>query len=297
MSVVVHAFSEGKAAARRLADALGVGLGVVRCHRFPDGEVLPTVPEPADTVLVYRSPSHPNSRIMELILATEAWRRLGAERLVLVAPYLPYMRQDAAFLPGQSISQKVFARLLASYFDRVVTVNPHLHRTPDMAALFGNTPAESLSAGPAIGDWLERAGIAERTLVIGPDEESAPLAKAVAGRLGLDWLVFTKVRHRDRLVELRLDAPGQISGRPVVIVDDICSTGSTLIAAIEQAQAAGAVDVKLAIVHALYDERTQVRLEATGVSRIVSTDSVNHPTNAIELAGLLAGALRSEVTT
>lgn len=296
MSIAVHGFSDGEASALALARTLDVPFGLVKTHEFPDGEVLPTVPEPASTVIVLRSLDRPNAKLVELVLAAEAWRRLGVRRLVLVAPYLAYMRQDATFHAGQAVSQRAVAALLGQHFDRIVTVNAHLHRTPDIAELFPDTPAQNLSAAGPIADWLAAAAwLGPEGLIIGPDEESLPLVQAVAGRLGLPFHVFAKLRTDDRTVELKLATPDGLHGRPAVILDDICSTGATLIAAIRRARSEGATDVRVAVVHALFDETTLARLRVAGASQIASTDSVRHPTNAIALNGLLAEALASEV--
>lgn len=296
MSVAVHAFEEGEASGRLLARELDAPFGLVASHEFPDGEILPTVPEPASTVIVYRSLDRPNAKLVELALAAEAWRRLGARRLVLAAPYLAYMRQDASFRPGQAVSQRAIARFLSERFDRLVTVNAHLHRTHALSEIYTSIPAQSLLAADPIRAWLTAAGwISPATAIVGPDEESMPLVQAVADALGRSWHVFVKLRRNDRVVELKLELPDGLRGRPVVILDDICSTGATLAAAIERARAEGATDVRVVVVHALFDELALAGLRRAGASMVVSTDSVAHPTNAIALAGSLAGALRSEL--
>jgi ribose-phosphate pyrophosphokinase len=296
LSVQVHAFAEGEAAGRALAEALGVPFGLVCSHRFPDGEVLPTAPAPAATLLVYRSLDAPNDKLVELVLACEAWRRMGAQRLVLVAPYLAYMRQDKAFEAGQAISQRAIAGLIARYFDRIVTVNPHLHRTRALGEVFGETSAQALDAGASIGDWLKDEGV-EGALLMGPDEESGPLVQAAAGRLGASWTVLAKTRRGDRSVELGPLNPEPLRGRRVVLVDDICSSGTTLMEAARSLLRVGAREVRAVVVHALFDEAAEARLKAAGISEIVSTDSVSHPTNRIRLAPLLAGALAGELTS
>ena len=88
------------------------------------------------------------------MFAAEALRRNGAERLVLVAPYMCYMRQDTAFLDGEAISQKVIGRLLAGTVDRIITVDAHLHRTTDIRDVFPGIEADNLSAIPAIAESL-----------------------------------------------------------------------------------------------------------------------------------------------
>ena len=295
MSVAVHAFTESAAAARALARDLGIHCDLVRVHAFPDGELLPTVPAPPDTVIVYRSLDRPNEKLIELALAAEAWRRLGARRLVLVAPYLAYMRQDTTFQAGQAISQRAISRWLSADFDRIVTVNAHLHRTLSMADAFPRTAAVNLSAGPAIADWLAREGVSKDTVVVGPDEESAPLVRAAAHGLGLHWLTLSKSRSGDRDVEVRLVSGNGLHGRPAVIIDDICSTGATLCKALECVRNAGAAEIRLVVVHPLFDVEAEARLRAAGASTVVSTDSIPHSTNAIGLHRLLAGTLAEEL--
>jgi len=293
VTLALHAFPDGEALARPVADALGAGFGLVRTHRFPDGELLPTVPPPARTTIVYRSLDRPNEKLVELVLAAEAWRRLGARRLILVAPYLAYMRQDVAFAEGQAISQRAVARLLDRTFDQVVTVNAHLHRTSDLQDLFVHALAQDLSAGPPIADWLLAQGLGE-AVVLGPDVESGPLVAEVAGALGTPWACFSKQRRGDRAVELTLQGGPPLRDRAVVLVDDICSSGATLAGAVRAARARGAADVQVVVVHALMAPGAEAALAEAGASRIVSTDTVPHPTNGIPLARLLAGALRQE---
>ncbi|ACG76876.1 phosphoribosylpyrophosphate synthetase [Phenylobacterium zucineum HLK1] len=290
MRLVVHAFADEEAPASRLAAALGVPLRLVDVHAFPDGETLPRVPETAPTVIVYRSLDRPNPKLMPLMLACDAWRRAGAQRLVLVAPYLCYMRQDTVFEPGQSLSRDVIGALLGARFDRIVTVNPHLHRTSDLSAVFG-CDADALSAAEDLARTLGGDG---EPVVVGPDVESAPWAADVAGFLGAPSLTLAKRRRGDREVELSVPDPAMVAGRRAILVDDICSSGATLALAARRLVAAGAASVEIAVTHALFEPSADARLRAAGVQRIVSTDSCPHPTNAVALAPLLAVALAGE---
>lgn len=292
-NVILHAFADEAGPARALADALGIACRLVDVHVFPDGEVLPTVPEAAATTIVYRSLARPGDRLLPLLLACDAWRRAGAARLVLVAPYLCYLRQDAVFAPGQPNSQSVIGDLLGARFDRIATIDAHLHRTPSIAHIFPRTDATNLTAAPAIAAWLAhaRAGL---DVVVGPDVESEPWVREAAKALGVPYRLFSKTRRGDADVRLALQNPHEFSGRAVALVDDICSSGGTLIKATELLAAAGARDIVVCVTHALFDAAVGDRLRAAGATAIVSTDSVAHPTNAIALATLLADALRSE---
>ena len=94
------------------------------------------------------------------------------------------MRQDTAFHAGEAISQKVVGALIAGCVDRVITVDAHLHRTPDIGSVFPGIQSDNLSAMSAIADALRKTGIDPATLVIGPDTESQPWVSDLAGRLG-----------------------------------------------------------------------------------------------------------------
>ena len=126
----------------------------IAVHRFPDGELRVTVGLASETTIVFASLDQPNDKLLALLFASEALRRGGAKRLVLVAPYLCYMRQDAAFYQGEAISQKVIGSLLAGSFDRIVTVDAHLHRTTDIRDVFPGIEADDLSAMPAVADAM-----------------------------------------------------------------------------------------------------------------------------------------------
>lgn len=291
-AVEIHAFAAEAAPARALAAALRLDFHPVALHRFPDGETLPRVVATRPrTVLAYVPLDRPNDKLVPLLLAADAWRRQGVARLVLVAPYLCYMRQDTVFHPGEPLSRDVVCGLLARAFDRVVTVDTHLHRTPNLSAAFGGLPADDLSAAVPLAAAL---GGHDHPVVVGPDSESAPWVARIAARLGGEVLVFDKTREGDHAVTLCSRDLGRVCGRRVVIVDDICSSGGTLVQAIRHLRTAGAAGIEVGVVHALFPAAIEARLRDAGASRIISTDSVQHPTNAAPLAPLLAAALQDE---
>lgn len=282
-------FADEAEPAGRLADALHAKLGLVEIHDFPDGEVLPRVGDVASRTILYRSLDRPNGKIVPLLLAADAARRAGAKRLELVCPYLPYLRQDAVFRAGEPLSRDVIGPLIGRAFDRVLTVDAHLHRTRDLAAIM-QTPAHNLSTAPALAAALAANG---PSIVIGPDCEAQSAATALARLLGADVLMLTKSRDEGRRVRFGTEALGQVKGRRAIIVDDVASSGSTLIAVARMAAEAGASSIEVAVTHALFGPEVSYELRAIGVDRIISTDSVRHPTNAAPLASLLAEALRA----
>lgn len=294
-AVTIHCFADELNPASALAALLGLQAETIGLHRFPDGESLPSVSSPGRTAIVYRSLNRPDEKLVPLTLAADALRRSGAERLVLVAPYLAYMRQDAVFEPGQPISQRVVAALLGMSFDRVITVDAHLHRTAHLADLFGGTEADDLSSAPALVSLINQS--ADRpTLIVGPDEESAPWVRAVAEAIGASWLTLKKTRHGDTAVDVILGDPAAVAGQDVLVVDDICSTGGTLQKALAAVSQAGAASVSAYVTHALFGDEVAAKLMRAGAGLIVSSDSVPHPSNAVLLASVLAEALGREFT-
>ena len=172
--------------AARIASLLGIPVRAISLHRFPDEELRVTVGSAAATSIIYATLDRPAEKLLAIMFAAEALRRTGAERLVLVAPYMCYMRQDTAFHDGEAISQKVIGRLLAGTVDRIITVDAHLHRTTDIRDVFPGIEADNLSAIPAIAKSLRAAGLDPRTIVVGPDAESRPWVNDLAERLGRD---------------------------------------------------------------------------------------------------------------
>ena len=289
MISAVHAFADEATPATRLAKALGAPLAPIDLHRFPDGESLPRVLEAAGIVAIYRSLWAPDDKILPLLLAADALRRRGAERIVLVAPYLCYLRQDIVFHPGEPLSRDVVGRLLGERFEAVVTVEPHLHRTHDLSAVLAGARVEVVSAAGALARAL--TPVDPNTLIVGPDAESTPWAAALARSLGVESIALAKVRRGDRDVSLTVSEPARVAGRPVILLDDICASGATLERAIDTLRDLGAAAIDLAIVHALFDAAAEARLIAAGARRIVSTDCRPHPTTAAFMADDLAAAL------
>lgn len=282
-------FDDERGPAQRIARAAGLDAVRLGRHRFPDRELKITLPERVPRrVAVLRSLHDPNEKLVELLLVAGGARDLGARHVTLVAPYLAYMRQDRAFAPGEAVSQHHVCTLLDALFDRVITVDPHLHRVTSLADVLTAADAVTLSAAPAIGAFLARR--ARGALLVGPDDEAAQWVRAAATAAGLEWTVARKVRRGDRQVTIALP-PVPLRGRRVVLVDDVISTGRTLAQAARALRRAGAARVDVAATHALFVNGAADALQRAGVREVWTTDSVPHPTSTIRLASLLAAAL------
>lgn len=292
MTRALYAFSADEMLASPLAAQSGLDLHLIDVHRFPDGESRVTVPDVAENCFLFRGLHQPNSKIFDVILAASALRDGGAKVITLVAPYLGYMRQDKAFHKGEAVSQKALSKTLSPWIDGLITVDPHLHRVSSLDEVFEGVVCKVVSGADALARHFKARGIDPKTLVMGPDQESEQWVSSFADQLGLDWFVASKERLGDDRVEMVLPSEN-IKGRTVLIVDDVISSGGTVLKATEILRKAGAADVIVAATHALFTLEADRLFVAHGLSQVVTTDSIHHPSNAVSLAPVLAEAIKT----
>lgn len=275
--------------ADQLAAATGGGRGRIETRSFPDGEryVRLHADVAGRVVDLVCTLAHPDRQLTTLLFAADCARELGAVQVNLVAPYLAYMRQDIRFLPGEAVTSRTFAALLSAHFDSLLTVDPHLHRHRALAAIY-TIPTATLHAAPLLAGWI--ATNVRQPLVIGPDQESQQWAAAIAGHIHAPHIVLRKTRHGDREVAIDLPDLRHYQGHTPVLVDDIASSGHTLLVAGQQLRDQGLPAPECLVVHALLDDDAHARLLQV-FGRFTSTDAVPHPSNRIALAPLFARAL------
>ncbi len=276
----------------RLAAGLGAECGTLRWRHFPDGESLVGVGgdcRERELALVCTL-RDPDRLALPLLFAARTARELGARRVGLVAPYLAYMRQDARFHPGEAVSAPLFAGFLASVFDWLVTVDPHLHRNASLEAIF-TIPVRSVSAMPLAADWIG-ANVSDPVL-IGPDSESAQWVHAAAARIGAPVLVLDKRRLGDREVEVSLPDRDAVHGHTPVLVDDIIASGHTLIETLAQLHRLGLPPAACVAVHGVFAGDAYRELLAAGAARVATSNTVPHPSNAFEVAAVLLPAVEA----
>lgn len=294
MSPAVFAFSDGGTAASDLARSCGIPLYPIESRRFPDGESLVTVKGRAHTAFLYRSLDNPNGKLVEILLACAALRDGGATKVVLVSPYLSYMRQDTAFHAGEAVSQKVIGRVLASNFDGVVTVDPHLHRTGSLSEVMPGIAAITLSAAPVLASAIAADHPTPDTILVGPDSESRPWVEAVARPLRFRTLVGQKTRKGDREVVLEIPEIAEVKGRRAIIVDDLISSGTTLASCAAMLARSGARIIEAYATHCLAQPEDIAEMKTAGISRIFATNSTNHALGVVSLSGILANGIAAQ---
>jgi ribose-phosphate pyrophosphokinase len=259
---------------------------------FPDGETfirIDTLCAEREVVLVCGL-HQPDAKILPLLFAADTLRDLGAAAVGLVVPYLPYMRQDTRFEAGEGITARYFAALLSNHFDWLVTVDPHLHRFRNLNEIY-RIPTRVVHAAPVIAAWIKEQ--VSHPLLIGPDGESEQWVADIAQRTGAPHLTLRKLRTGDREVSVSLPELGGFGGCTPVLIDDIVSTGHTLVETIRhlvQLEQAASICV---VVHGVFSAGALAEIREAGAERIVTCNTIPHESNAIDVSVLLAGATRS----
>ena len=279
-------------------DAFGAGLAArlsaevagLEVRSFPDEETYlrwRTSPKTRDVVLLCTL-DRPDGKVLPLLFAAAAARDLGAASVGLVCPYLGYMRQDRRFLPGEAVTSRHFAAVLSAHCDWLVTVDPHLHRHGSLSDIY-SVPATAVQAAPLIAEWI--AGSIEAPVLFGPDEESEQWVGAVARRIDAPHTVLRKTRRGDRDVEVSVPELERWRAHTPVLVDDIVSTGRTMIATLHHLAEKGTVPPTCIAVHGIFAGTAYRELIDAGASRVATCNTIPHDSNAIDATEILADAI------
>jgi ribose-phosphate pyrophosphokinase len=280
--------------AKKLASGLKVRFSPITVASFPDGDLYlkyNTEVKNQTVVIVHSFQPHPDQSLFDVIFAAETAKDLGAKKVILVAPYLSYMRQDKRFNPGECISSRVMAKLINHSFDKIITIDPHIHRYKSLKDIF-TIPAVKLTSNPLIADYIKKHFSKE--VIIGPDWESFQWAEDIAKHIKVHATVLKKTRFSSRHVEVKMIDPIDIKGKNVVIVDDIISTGHTISEAAKDARKRGAKEVYAIGVHGLLVEDAVDKLKKAGVKQVITTNCIEHKTNKIDVTPLLLEELKKE---
>jgi len=288
--MIVIGGSSSQALASKVAGELGTEAGALELRRFPDGEkylrVLTDIKD--KNVAVIQSIHHtPDELLFEFLLLTDTLKDLGARKVIAFIPYFAYARQDERFKTGEALSFKTVTKLIESVgTDEVYTIDMHQHRVLKSSEVF-KIPSHNLSAMPLLADYAEKAGKLEKPLVIGPDAEAEQWAKIAAERLHTDYDVFEKTRLGDAHVEVR-PRRADAKGRDVLIVDDIISTGGTIVEAVKILKSQGARRIQVACTHPILAPGAVDKINKVGVQDVFGTDTVPSPISLVTVAPLIA---------
>jgi ribose-phosphate pyrophosphokinase len=281
------------ALAQQIARQANADLIPASVSAFADGESRVRIEagvQDADVYIVQPTSAPTNEHLMTLALLADAALAAGAARITAVVPYFGYARQDVRKQPGEPRSAQLAARLLRlAGIDRMIVLDLH---SPALESAF-EIPVVPVVADelmlPAVRQW----GVAELTIV-SPDAGGMKRAQRFATALNAPLAVIAKARPRPD-VAVQLQVLGEVRDRACLIVDDMASTGRTMVGAAEALQAAGAREVNALFVHAVMAPGAMERLCAGSFKRILTTDSVastlDPSVEVVSIAPLLARAV------
>jgi ribose-phosphate pyrophosphokinase len=271
--------------ATRLARELDVSQGKVDTKRFPDGECYVRVHddlEREDVILVQSTKT--DLDIIELLLLQDAIQEYRVRSLITVVPYFGYARQDKLFNKGEAISSRALIQAIQRNTDTVLLVDVHNL----MILTYFDLPVENISGMLQIANYLKDAGA---EMVLSPDEGSVSRARIVGQIIGtsVDYLEKTRIDGETvKITTKMLD----VYRKRVAIVDDIISTGGTIVEAAKQLKDQGAKEVIAACTHGLFAQGALEKLEKV-VDTIVSSDTIENETSAVSVAPELAKAIQN----
>lgn len=292
--LVLFSFAEHLPLFTPLLAQLQAREGRITQRRFPDGETYLRVDSPVagcDCVILANLVA-PDEKFLPLCFLATTLKELGARSVGLIAPYLCYMRQDIRFNPGEAISSQVFARLVSDQVNWLVTVDPHLHRYHSLDDVY-SIPSVAVQGTQVLARFLASSitEASDSLLLVGPDAESEQWVKVIAEHTGQPYVVGRKERHGDRDVRVSLPPLAAYRGRRAVIVDDVISSGNTLLETLAALRTAGMESIDCAAIHGIFADGSDEKLLANGVQRLITSNSIPHCSNQVDLSQVLASAV------
>ena len=276
----------------RLSRYLKSNVVPIEFKTFPDGERYIRIkgePKNFHAVVVQSIiPPNPDQSIIELCFILETLKELSVEKVTAVIPYFAYARQDKRFLPGEAVSGRIVCDIIQNAgADEVITVDIHNKR------IFKNfkIPAKDVSAVPLLGEYLNKFKPTD-PLIISPDEGAMERAKTLADFMEAEYVIFSKFRDKHTgEIEIKMTEIN-VTNRDVFIVDDIISTGSTMVRAVEIAKSQGASRIYTACTHAILVGDSRFRILNAGANEIIGTDTVPSDVSFVSVAPIIAEALK-----
>lgn len=292
--MIITSCGNSKEIAKAVAKRLKVKYSPLTISAFPDGDIYLKFNidvKDKKVVIIQSFQPHSDMSLFDAVFAAETAKDMGAKKVILAAPYLAYMRQDKRFNPGEAVSSRIMAKLLNNSVDKIITIDPHLHRYKSLKDIF-TIPAVKLTADGIIADYVKKRF--KKCVIIGPDWESYQWAETIARKIGAESTVLEKTRYSSRHVSVKMIKPVDVRGKNVVIVDDIISTGHTIAEAAKKAKRQKAKSITAIGVHGLFVEKAISKLKKAGVDEIITTNCIGHETNKIDITPLLAEELKKE---
>ena len=269
---------------------MNITIGNFVLRQFPDQEtyirLLTDVSE--KEVIIIDTLYQPDAKFLTLYFLSKLLKDSGALKITLVTPYLSYMRQDKKFHDGEAITSEYFARLISTFADELITIDPHLHRRKSMSEIY-TIPCKVLHAASLISDWIIKN--IEMPLLVGPDIESEQWVAETAKQMKTPYIVLEKTRISDNEVKISMPKTEQYKNHTPVLIDDIISTARTMIVTVEHLKAAGMKPAVCIGVHGLFSGNAYDDLLNSGAGKVITCNTIPHISNEIDVSELIAGSL------
>lgn len=270
---------------KSICSGLNAKEGSVSVRQFPDGETYLRIRTDVMNLpcIIIADLSAPNAKFLPLIFLADTLKEMGATSVGLVAPYLSYMRQDKRFEDGEAVTSRTFAQLLSQHIDWLVTVGPHLHRYHSLDEIY-SVPSYAVQGAPALTDWLKDK---KDLLLVGPDAESEQWVSEIAHLSSHPYVIGEKTRFGDRNVEINFPDLNKFKSKTAVIIDDVISSGHTILQCINTLNKQGITHISCAAIHGIFANDCDVTLLKAGLSELVTSNTIKHSSNTIDVAPLL----------
>ena len=275
--------------ARKIATKLKSRYVGCELRVFPDGESKITIKgKPSGKIIVVQSvyPPVDSNLIRAFALLSEA--KKYSSQVYAVIPYIGYQRQDRQFLPGEVVTMALVAKLFKAVgVSKVIIIDVHSMRAIN---LFG-IPTKNVSAVEVLSKYFKRLKLKD-PLVVSPDVGGYQRAKDFARHLGVDFIVLEK--HRDRKtgkVTIKQANHDEVRGRDTILVDDIISTGGSIVKAAQYLKSQRCARVYATCTHAVLIGDAEKQIRKAGVTRIVSTNTIPGKTSIVDVSGIIAKAI------
>ena len=276
--------------AKRLARKLKAVYIQTETKIFPDGESKVTLGKiPKKSVILVVQSTYPpvDTNLLQVLSIISQVRKISSRTFAII-PYMGYARQDKQFLSGEVITMSVVAKMLQSAgAKKVIVVDIH----SNTALNHFNIPTENISAVPELANYFKKLNL-KNPLVVSPDMGGSSRSKKFASLLKTDFIVLKK--HRDRKtgrVSIQT-AKADVQGKDLILVDDIISTGGSIIKAAQFLKKQKCKRVFVACTHGLLVEGAERKIRKAGVSRIISTNTIPGNTSKVDVSGILAKSVQ-----
>lgn len=293
MRKIVFPLPGNEILAKRILDKLSAETGQTEIRHFPDREsyvrVLSDVT--GKEVIIVGTLHDPDDKLLPLYFLSQLLKELKAKKVTLIAPYLAYMRQDKRFKEGEAVTSEYFARLLSSFIDEIITIDPHLHRRLSISEIY-SVSCKVLHASELISKWIKEN--ITQPLLIGPDSESEQWVSEVAKNAGAPFIILEKIRLGDNEVTISVPPVKEYKNHTPVLVDDIISTARTMIETVGHLKKTGMKPPVCIGVHAVFADGAFEKLRKSGAGEIITCNTIPHYSNRINIADLLVVAINSE---